>query len=718
MRFRLVLFVLFLVWSALPARSAVRTATSDGEWEHVAWVPAGLPQPGDTVVVEAQVLNMPAGTYGALIIRAGASLTVPPGVLRLQALRNDGDLRLLPGAVVKLEGDLVNSGSIRDGGTVEMVADGGVISGGGSVGNLVLNAGVGSVIRTADSLSLETLYVAAGELRVDSNNLNVDADFASPAPFAGWSVTATTGIISLNGRVYGSARGPLRLGWITGGGTRRHPTPPATCGMLGGLFDTVRFAASRTVSFSRFVGTVVIDSGAVVTAEGIGTGGVNTIEGTVLNYGRLTAADERHHWRIEGDLINRGAVDRCIVLMTGHDAALRTDSGTWGSDAGLKYRAASGGRLELHGSGSLTLPLLEVATLSAADSGVVVDAGNNELLIRHRFVADRARGCRLVSDTLVRLRNDAEGIILADVSFEGFYDSEIGGMFGGIGRKVTLAMPKRFVRPVSVAGTFVQRANAPLTIRATTTIPPGTVFAAEVVLDTGGVLVTEGDLTILRGMRGGGRLEMIGSAPTLDVRHPLADSLLVQVGRDTAVTALSIVRSCTVPRMTVHPGSAMLYPPGVSVNVTGEFRYRIAVEPGCSMMCAAVRPADPSPAAVFPGADSVFAYSDSLGYVPADTIRTGQGYWVMYAAAAVIEQRGTMLNPPFLCEVADGWNILGGAGVPVDVADMVELLAERTSSFFEFMTPNPTDGYGAVTTLQPGKGYLVRFSGAGFVVGQ
>lgn len=711
-----VLSLLLFLWASGPLWSTVRTGTSDGTWGKVTWVPAGIPGPDDTIVVDAQIRNMPHGTYGMVILRPGASLTLSPGVSLVQGLENRGDLRILSGAVMKLRGDLFNSGTISDQGGVELTVDGATISGGGTISNLVLNAGVGSVIYSAAPLTLGTLYVGAGELRIDSNDLTVNADFSAPAPFAGWSITSTTGTITLNGRVYGSARGPVRLGWITGGGTRRHPIPPTTCGMLGSIYDTVTFTDSRIVSFSQFAGTVVIDSGAIVLAEGIGTGGVNSVQGDVLNCGTLTAADERYHWRVEGDLVNRGVVDRCIVLMTGHDVMLRTDSGVWGGDAGLKYRAASGGRLELHGS--MTLPFLEVGTLAPADSSVVVDAGANELLIRHRFTSDRARGCRLLSDSLVRLRNAADGIILGDVSFEGFYDSEVRGFFGGIGRSVRMSMPKRLVGPTSFAGTFVQTPNAHVSVAAAMSVPPGTTFAAEVRLDTGGVITTDGDLTIVRGMRGGGRVELIGSAPTLEVRRPLLDSVEVHVGRDTMVTHLSILRSCEVPRMTIHSRSRMAYPPGVTVNVTGEFRYRIPVEPGYAMMCAAVRPADPTPSAVFPGADSVFAYSDSLGYVPADTIRTGQGYWVLFSDSAVIEQRGTILNPPLLSEIVDGWNLVGGGSVPVEVENVVELLTERVSPFFEFMTPHPTDGYGEVTVLQPGKGYLVRFNGPGLIVEQ
>lgn len=222
----LVLFVLLLFWGVGPLWATVRTGTSDGAWGDVVWVPAGLPQPEDTVVVGAQIRNMPAGTYGVLIVQPGASLTVSPGVCIVEELQNSGDLRLLSGAAMKLRGNLLNTGTIRDDGGLEMTRNGSVIDGGGPIANLVLNAGPGSTVRAAVPLTLGKLYVAAGVLRVDSNAVTVNAEFASAAPFGEWSIVATTGTITLNGPVYGSARGPVRLGWITGGGTRRYPYTP------------------------------------------------------------------------------------------------------------------------------------------------------------------------------------------------------------------------------------------------------------------------------------------------------------------------------------------------------------------------------------------------------------------------------------------------------------------------------------------------------------
>lgn len=716
MMIRPVLSVLFFFGMSLPLWSTVRTSVNSGPWETVAWNPSGPPQPGDTIVVTSRVWNMPPGLHGKIVIWPGGMLTAPPGVYHVQDLVVNGELRLLAGAVMKVNGSLSCDGLVGDAGAVEMVADGAFISGGGTVSNLMLNAGAGSTIRAGSDLHLRTLYVATGGLRIDSHDVTIDGDFTSNAPYAGWGIVATTGLIELNGPVHGSASGRVVLGWVTGGGTPKHPKPPSTHGRLGRIGDTVRFAASRHVSYCDLLGTASIDSGATALQEGIGASGVSTIYGSLVNDGTLTAADDRYHWRIEGDLINRGLVDHCTVLMTGHSVQLRTDSGTWGYDAGLKYRAASSARLELHGS--MTLPLLEIGALSPLDAGVVVDAGTNEILVRHRFASDRARNCRLVSDTLVRLRNHADGVVLGDVAFEGFYDSEITGLFGGLGRVVTQTMPKRFAGAVVIVGSFSQTPNARLTVLSTTAVPPGTVFSAEVIVDTGGAVVVDGNLTVIRGMRGGGRLEMIGSGPTLDARAPFQDSMLVQVGRDTIITHLTVARSFALPRMTIYPDSRLVYPSGVTADVAGEFRYRLAVPSGFSMLSAALRPSDPAPAAVFPGADSVYLLNDSLDYVAVDSIEVGRGYWVHFPDGTIIEQIGTIANPPLANEVHDDWNIVGGASVPVNAGDIAELLTTSTSAFFEFMVTDPTDGYGETTVLLPGRGYLVRYDGPGWIVRQ
>lgn len=253
----------------------------------------------------------------------------------------------------------------------------------------------------------------------------------------------------------------------------------------------------------------------------------------------------------------------------------------------------------------------------------------------------------------------------ADVSFEGFWGSRIGGTYGGTGRTVRFAMPKQVVSPMTLDGSVAQVPNARLTVRSTASFPPSTELTAELVIDTLSTVTANGDLRLQRSVLGGGTLELIAPASLLDVRAAMGDSVLIRIGSDSVVSRVFASRAFSVPRMTIHPSSTLAYAAGDSVDVTRELRYRIAVAPGFSMMSAAVDPFDPRPTAVFPGASSpAFMFDNVLGYVVSDSIRPGIGYWISFPAAAVIEQRGRIINVPRSVPARGEWNIIGASSIP------------------------------------------------------
>ena len=710
MIFRLLLSVTMLLVLPFELPATVRLSGGSGNWNSIAWIPAGLPGPEDTVIVTTHVTGMPPGRYGLLVIEAGASLGTAPGLFQISGLENHGELRPAAGTAVRSVGDVFNGGTLSGTGVLEMTADGSILSGGGDVSNLLINVPWNGTIRLEDSFILGSLYVASGRLMTGEYDLTVDGDFTSASPFGEPGVVAGTGLVTLNGPGNGSVRGNVRFGWVTGEGTPHHPLPPGTHGTYGGLGAMVTFASDRRVSFCEFPGSVVVDPGVILTARGIGGKGVSTVRGDLLNRGLLTASDDLLFWKVEGNLRNEGEIDHCTILMTGHQAELRTNEGAWGYDASLEYRASSGGRLQIYGS--MTLPRLTIGTLSPVDSGVTVAAGWSELLVRHRYISDRSRGCGLISDTLVRLRKDADGIIIADINFEGFFNSMISGTFGGVGRVVRMSMPKRIVGETRFTGTFQQTPNARLALASSLLLPPGTTLEADVTVEEGGVLTTGGDLTTLRDLRGGGRVELLGSVSDLDVRGGFLDSLRLCIGRDTVVSHVNFVRSVVLPRMTIHPGSIFSHPDSVDVVVSDDLRYRIEAGPGYGLFAPAVIPADPVPSAFFPGADSdIFVIDENLNYQIADTIRVGRGYWVSFPERIILEQRGEMIERPLTIPVVEGWNVIGGIGTPTATADIVKTGTSELSPYYQY-----AGGYVSSSSILPGRGYLVQFGGAGEIV--
>ncbi|MGE3800389.1 MAG: hypothetical protein AB7H80_05170 [Candidatus Kapaibacterium sp.] len=702
------LFLIALFVATVPPLFAkVIVSVESGRWSTIQWSPSELPGVGDTVVIATAVTEIPPSQYGVIIIAPGASLETVPGLYLISGLKNYGYLRLLPGVAVKSSGDVLNDGIISDRGALELTSSGGSISGGGTISNLIINTGSSENIRAESSLTLGTLYVATGQLLIGEHHLTVEESFTSAVPYGEPGIVAATGSVELNGPANGSVYGNVQFGWVTGEGTPKHPTPPSTHGKFGCDECEVNVVASRRVSFGEFSGSVVVDSGVVVTIEGIGEKGSATFRGDLLNQGSFAATNDLYFLRVGGDLRNEGVIDHCTVLMTGHEGELRTNSGLWGYDASLEYRASSGGRLQVYGS--MVVPRLTIGTLAPSDSGVVVAVGQSLLTVRHTYRSDQARGCGLISDTLVRLRKDVAGVVTANILFEGFFNSEISGTFGGIGRVVQMAMPKRIVGPTHFAGTFQQTPNGKLTVRSEAELPPGTTLAADLMVDTGGMLQTSGALTLLRSGSGGGALTLLGLAASLDVRGELLDSLHLHVGNDTTISHLTFLHAVDIPNMTVHPNSTFSYPQAIAVHVINEFRYCVEVGPGYGLYSPAVIPDDPTPSVFFSGANSdVFVIDESLSYSVADTIEVGRGYWVSFPERLILEERGKMIDPPITVSVNDGWNVVGATSIPLLISDIEKSGTVELSPYFEYR-----EGYVPATVLLPGRGYLVELDGAG-----
>jgi hypothetical protein len=117
--------------------------------------------------------------------------------------------------------------------------------------------------------------------------------------------------------------------------------------------------------------------------------------------------------------------------------------------------------------------------------------------------------------------------------------------------------------------------------------------------------------------------------------------------------------------------------------------------------------------AVFPSSISqASAYQPGIGYVPADTLANGTGYWLKFPAAALVPMNGIPLNADTIPVLA-GWNLIGSITAPLSVASVGSIPGGIVlSPFYTY----GTTGYEQAGTIAPGKGYWVRAGQPGFLV--
>ncbi|MEO5929717.1 MAG: hypothetical protein ABIR47_07280, partial [Candidatus Kapaibacterium sp.] len=570
---------------------------------------------------------------------------------------------------------------------------------------LLINIGAGGDIGMSTSVGVRALALAAGSrLIAGAHDLVVDGSFSSESRFGDVSIVATTGTITLNGEVNGSARGNIRIGPSATPVSKRAPSL-TVYGVLGDSGHTVTIAASRRFSFSRLIGAVRVDSNVRADAHGIGTSGGSTIAGSLLLKGTLSATDERYRWIVEGKLRNRGTIENCTVVMRGAGDTLDNTGGIWESTASLAYAGPSGGVLTL--LGDIVVPRLSIDPRSSLDSNVIINAGRYAVRIRHDFTSDIAHGCRLVSDTLVRIWGASHGIVMGDVVFEGFWGSGIGGRYGAPGRRVRVAMPKMIDRPFLAAGPFTSDPPARLTIADTLALSGRGTLRGEIAMAGGRPIIADSDLTVERDVEGNGVIVMTGSAPLFDLRAGLGDGIRMEVGGPGG--RLSIARSLRVSRLWIHAGSAIIPRPGDSVIVPEDFQYDILYPAGFSMASVACAPFNIHASSFFSGATSnVFHYDG--GYLITDTMHVGEGYFLKFPVGTTIAHHGSFLNLPLAIAVRPGWNLIGGGSIPVSVS---RVTVQGTTLASQFVTT--LGGSQFSTMINPGRGYWVKVNAAGTI---
>lgn len=112
--------------------------------------------------------------------------------------------------------------------------------------------------------------------------------------------------------------------------------------------------------------------------------------------------------------------------------------------------------------------------------------------------------------------------------------------------------------------------------------------------------------------------------------------------------------------------------------------------------------------ALFPTAVSA-AYEYAAGYVAADPLAKGKGYWLKFSGAGGVGSSPGTFDSDVTATVQDKWNLIGGPSGSVATSEIVPTGTTIASSFFGY----GASGYYAASAIQPGRGYWVKVNGAG-----
>ncbi len=136
---------------------------------------------------------------------------------------------------------------------------------------------------------------------------------------------------------------------------------------------------------------------------------------------------------------------------------------------------------------------------------------------------------------------------------------------------------------------------------------------------------------------------------------------------------------------------------------------QIDVVPGWNLVSVPVETGDMSVLSLF-SSDATGAYSYQSGYLPEDTLRAGEGYWIKFSEPGQYEVCGASPFGPVALD--EGWNIIGpyNFDMPVDqiITNPVNILL---TPFYGF-----SNGYSAANILETGKAYWIKVSEAGEII--
>lgn len=147
------------------------------------------------------------------------------------------------------------------------------------------------------------------------------------------------------------------------------------------------------------------------------------------------------------------------------------------------------------------------------------------------------------------------------------------------------------------------------------------------------------------------------------------------------------------------------------VTVTDQVSTTTRVAAGWNLLSVPLVVNDYRKMVLYPTATSS-AYRFQGGYVPAETLANGIGYWLKFPSVQDVTMIGTLMTADTI-DVMSGWNIIGPISSPVlpsDVHPIPPVVIQ--SSFFGYGAM----GYATADTLKPGKGYWVKTIPGGTLV--
>lgn len=143
----------------------------------------------------------------------------------------------------------------------------------------------------------------------------------------------------------------------------------------------------------------------------------------------------------------------------------------------------------------------------------------------------------------------------------------------------------------------------------------------------------------------------------------------------------------------------------------GPVTHQYPIQAGWNLVSVPLAVNDPRTTTLFSTATSQAFSFETSGYLPADSLNNGAGYWLKFSTTKNIGVTGMPLLQDTIT-VRQGWNLIGSINASVPVGSIIELPSGLVqSSYYGY-----NSGYTSVSSLEPGNAYWVKAATAGQLV--
>ena len=147
-------------------------------------------------------------------------------------------------------------------------------------------------------------------------------------------------------------------------------------------------------------------------------------------------------------------------------------------------------------------------------------------------------------------------------------------------------------------------------------------------------------------------------------------------------------------------------------TTSGQLTRQFAVTTGWNMLSVPLLVSDMRKISLYPAATSAaFAFVQTQGYTPRDTLVNGSGYWVKFDTVGTVSLAGTLITRDTI-DLGPGWSLIGGISEAVDTASILQVPSGILRSVFYGFN----GAYTATDSLRPGKAYWINSSGSGQLI--